>query len=234
MELSKRLYAVAGLVTPGGRLADIGTDHAYVPIYLAQTGSISGAVAMDVNRGPLLRAQEHICENGLESCIAVRLSDGLQKLEAGEADTVLIAGMGGALTIRILEAGSHVLPSVKELILQPQSEIFKVREWLEAYGYIITEEDMVCEDGKYYQMMRAVAGKTAVPMDEVQLWYGPCLLDESHPVLKEYLTWERTVKQGILQQLEQAKGEQAMERRQEVYHALERNREALKRIEQKN
>ena len=162
MELSKRLYAVARLVTPGGRLADIGTDHAYVPIYLAQTGSISGAVAMDVNRGPLLRAQEHICENGLESCIAVRLSDGLQKLEAGEADTVLIAGMGGALTIRILAAGSHVLPSVKELILQPQSEIFKVREWLEAYGYIITEEDMVCEDGKYYQMMRAVAGAAVV------------------------------------------------------------------------
>ena len=147
MELSKRLTAVAALVTPGSRLADVGTDHGYIPIWLVKNGRIPCAVAMDVNKGPLLRAEENIREEGLEEKIETRLSDGLKKLCPGEADAAVIAGMGGALTIYILEAASRVLPGMKELILQPQSEIAKVRRWLEDQGWQIAEEDMVEEDG---------------------------------------------------------------------------------------
>ena len=105
MQLSKRLSAVASLITEGSRLADIGTDHGYVPIALVENGSIPSAVAMDVNKGPLERAQEHIREKHLEDRIKTRLSDGVKALEEGEADAVLIAGMGGMLVIRILDAG---------------------------------------------------------------------------------------------------------------------------------
>ena len=105
MELSKRLQAVAGLVTAGSRLADIGTDHAYIPIYLARSGKIPEAVAMDVNRGPLERAEENIRAYELEDRIKTRLSDGFSALEQGEADSAVIAGMGGGLMSRILKEG---------------------------------------------------------------------------------------------------------------------------------
>ena len=124
MVLSRRLREAAALVTPGNRLADIGTDHGFVPIFLVEEGKIPSAVAMDVNPGPLQRAREHIKEHGLEDRIRTRLSDGLSALGEKEADTILIAGMGGALSVRILEQGADcVLQEVKELVLQPQSEI---------------------------------------------------------------------------------------------------------------
>ena len=105
MQISERLRTVAGMVSPGCRLADVGTDHAYIPIYLMQNGVIPQAVAMDINQGPLLRATENIRRYGLTGRIETRLSDGLEKLQAGEADTILIAGMGGLLMVRILETG---------------------------------------------------------------------------------------------------------------------------------
>ena len=186
MQISERLRAVAGMVSPGCRLADVGTDHAYIPIYLMQNGVIPQAVAMDINQGPLLRATENIRRYGLTGRIETRLSDGLEKLQAGEADTILIAGMGGALTVKILEAGEKVLAFVKELILQPQSEIDKVRSYLLTHGYVIAGEKMVYEDGKYYPAMRAVHGEMPL-WQEVELQYGKYLLEEKHPVLEEYL-----------------------------------------------
>ena len=110
MELSRRLRMNASFVTPGNRLADVGTDHGYIPIALRLEGVIPSALAMDINPGPLERAKEHIRQFDLETDIHTRLSDGVQALCPGEADSVLIAGMGGALTIKILEAGKDVLP----------------------------------------------------------------------------------------------------------------------------
>ena len=105
MQLSERLQAVADFVTPQSRLADVGTDHAYVPIYLAEKKIISRAIAMDVVDGPLQRARENIAVHRLEAVIETRKSDGLEALKPGEADTVVIAGMGGLLICRILEQG---------------------------------------------------------------------------------------------------------------------------------
>ena len=186
MELSRRLRMNASFVTPGNRLADVGTDHGYIPIALRLEGVIPSALAMDINPGPLERAKEHIRQFDLETDIHTRLSDGVQALCPGEADSVLIAGMGGALTIKILEAGKDVLSSVQELILQPQSEIDKVRLYLLTHGYAITGEKMVFEDGKYYPAMRAVQGEMPLWQD-VELQYGKYLLEEKHPVLQEYL-----------------------------------------------
>ena len=154
MQLSKRLRAVADLVPGGTVLADVGTDHAYIPIALVEEGKIPRALAMDINQGPLMRAEENIKAHGLEEKIEIRLSDGLEKMKKGEADAVLIAGMGGLLTVRILSGKREILDGTT-LVLQPQSDLPSVRGWLAEEGYAITAEDLVLEDGKYYPMMRA-------------------------------------------------------------------------------
>ena len=134
MELSKRLASVVSLVREGALVADVGTDHGYVPIYLAQTGVSRHIIAMDVNPGPLMRASEHIGEHGLGDMIETRLSDGLKGLKEGEADTMIAAGMGGGLVIRILRESSEIVRGIQEFILQPQSEIHKVRDYLNRTG----------------------------------------------------------------------------------------------------
>ena len=188
--LSKRLLAVAGFVTPGSRVADIGTDHAFVPIYLMEHKIVPSALAMDIGKGPLLAAEEHIKEHGLEKYITARQSDGVLALQDGEADSVIIAGMGGALVIKILSEGRERLRNVKELILQPQSEVEKVRHFLYESGYHITAEEMVFEDGKYYPMMHAVPGRDDTVYPESYFKYGGWLFREKNEVLLRYLEKE--------------------------------------------
>ena len=120
IQISRRLKAVAALVSPGLVLADVGCDHGYIPIYLIQKGQIPRAIAMDINQGPLLRDREHIREWGLDDYIETRLSDGVEALNPGEAQCLVIAGMGGPLMEKILTQGKHVVENMKELILQPQ------------------------------------------------------------------------------------------------------------------
>lgn len=220
MELSKRLNSVADLVTPGMRLADVGTDHGYVPIYLVERGIVPSAVAMDVNEGPLLRATEHIREHGLEEKISTRLSDGLANLKIEETDSVIAAGMGGGLVIRILSDQKEKAESLKEIILQPQSEIARVRRYLNENGWKIVKEDMVLEDGKYYPMMKAVRGE-AEPYSEAELEFGKLLLRGRHPVLKCYLEREVKLSRKILEGLERQDGERIRERKEELWHRIE-------------
>ena len=217
MELSKRLQAVADLVTAHYKLADIGTDHAYIPIYLTQQKKITEAIALDVNEGPLQRAEEHIRENGLEAEIETRLSNGFQALQPGEVRSAVIAGMGGGLVIRILTEGEEVVHKLEECILQPQSEIEKVRAFLLEKGYEFLEEDMVCEDGKYYPMMKVKPGEmTGESWKPEELEYGKYLLAAAHPALKQFLEREIQICQGVLESLAKQDTERAKERRREV------------------
>lgn len=202
MELSKRLQAVADSVTPGNRVADVGCDHAYISIYLIEHGISPKVVAMDVNRGPLERAKENIDRKGYGSRIQVRLSNGLEKLEPDEADSILIAGMGGALVIRILEKGSHAVRQCKELILQPQSEIPLVRKYLHEIGFAIIEEQMLEEDGKYYDIIKAVPSLGSRPYEkEVFYQYGKLLLEGQDLVTKQYLLREKRLKGQVMEEL---------------------------------
>ena len=175
MELSKRLYAVASLVTEGASVADIGTDHGYIPIYLMKEGIASKVIALDINKGPLERARLHIVGNGLKGQIETRLSDGLCKVTPGEVDTMIAAGMGGALVIKLLTAGKKVV----------DSEIWKVRKYLCEHGLVIDEEDMVEEDGKFYPIMRVVHGEPET-YEMYEYIYGKKLLEKRHPELHKY------------------------------------------------
>jgi len=206
MELSLRLQAVCNLVTIGNRVADVGCDHGYVSIYLVENKISPKVIAMDVNRGPLLRAEEHIQESGLSYLIETRLSDGFSSLHENEADTVICAGMGGRLIIKIMKSGKKIVAGVGEFILQPQSEICQVRQFIRENGFIITDEDMIFEDGKYYPMMRVVPKKSSENPDEISEnryfdKFGPVLLQKKNPVLYQFLTWEREKYTAIYQAL---------------------------------
>lgn len=190
--LSQRMQMVADMVSRGNVLADIGCDHGFVSIYLLENGICPKVIAMDVNEGPLLRAKEHIKERGLSAYIDVRLSDGMEKLLLKEADSILIAGMGGRLVIKIISDCMEKARALKEIILQPQSEIHLVRQFLTEAGFHILKEDMIKDNGKYYPAMRVAWQPEKVQtLSEAELWYGPLLLKEKHPVLREYLENEK-------------------------------------------
>ena len=231
IKISKRLTMAASLINDGNVLADVGTDHGYVPIYLVEQGKIQRAVAMDINKGPLERAKAHIAQYGMEQYIETRLSDGVEALAVGEADTLLIAGMGGGLVIHILTAGREVCQGAKALVLQPQSELERVRYFLTEEGYVTDAEEMTEEDGKYYPMMRVhyePQRKNIKGKKQVFFIYGQMLLENRHPVLHQFLEKEQKVYQGILENLKkQPQTAQIVLRTGEIEAALEWNKEAL-------
>lgn len=234
VKISNRLTTAAALVTQGYTLADVGTDHGYIPIYLLQQEKIPSAIAMDINEGPLKRAKEHIALYGLQAYIQTRLSDGVAALKPGEVEAVLIAGMGGGLVMHILQDGEQVCRTAKELILQPQSEIERVREFLREEGYTILAEDMVYEDGKFYPMMKVQyqgENENAQKASEVLKLsdlYGGLLLQNRHPVLKTFLEKEKLIYTGIKENLaKQPASEKIRTRLAEVEDILHYNELAL-------
>ena len=251
MELSKRLQAVADLLDCHDRIADIGCDHGFVSIYLIESKKARKCLAMDVNIGPLERAKEHVMEKRLSTYIETRLSDGakaiqfIEKDDGGkklEVDAALIAGMGGRLMIQIIQDSLNKFQSMEEFVLQPQSEIAKVRRFVRDIGYHIEKEDMVLEDGKYYPMMKVVRGECglngSVDIPECIRYkiaegeitesdisflcdeYGECLLKEKHPVLLQFLKKEKALYQEILLDLEQRNTEKSAIRRKEIMEKL--------------
>ncbi len=196
IRLSKRLQAVADMVTPGYQVADIGCDHGYVAIYLTETGKSPGVIAMDINKGPLKKAREHIERAGLNTKIQTRLSDGAHALAIKEVDSVICAGMGGKLTLHILEEAYDKIKALHEIILQPQSEIHLVRKYLRENGFHIMKEDMIFEEGKYYPILKVVPGEKndetqIVKSDEKQQlfdYFGELLLENKNQVLMQYLS----------------------------------------------
>lgn len=200
-------------------VADVGTDHGFVPIRLLELKKADRAIAMDVRKGPLERAQEHIVRYGMEAQIETRLGDGLAALRPGEADTVIIAGMGGELMLRILREGSHVRDSIRHFILSPQSELSLFRHGLEALGLAIVEETMVEEDGKYYTVMRVEAGQMHYEA-EYRYRYGDCLIRQNSPVLREFLEREAAQYREIAGRLSQQTREGAVLRLQEIHREL--------------
>lgn len=239
--LSKRMSAVAAMVTPGRIVADIGCDHGFVSIYLIEQNIALRVIAMDVNDGPLLRAKEHVKRQGLDNKIDIRKSDGLEKLNFVaegilEASTVVIAGMGGRLTVKILSDYMDKLQAVHELILEPQSDLPLVREFLWKNGFVIFKEDMVEEEGKYYQIIKAVKRGTIsyedpyteylVP-DVLAAKYGPILLGEAHPVMEEYLLREKNKFEEIKKQMITNGIEETSEKMQDVNENAQMIKKAL-------
>lgn len=156
MGISYRLKHIAGLVTPGYRAADIGTDHGYVPVFLVKEGISPSAIAVDISRDSLLKAEELAERAGLSDRIECRLSDGLEKLMPGEADTVIISGMGGILMCSIMEAHPEILETVKEIIVSPHRDADLVRSVITCHGFTIVCDEMITDRKKDYSVIKAV------------------------------------------------------------------------------
>lgn len=206
-------------------VADIGCDHGFVSIYLFEHKIASRVIAMDVNQGPLQFAREHVKEAGLEAYIDVRLSDGFSSLQKGEANAAVIAGMGGRLMVRLLEEGKEKIALMQELVLQPQSEVSLLRQYIRNAGYRLVEEEMVLEEGKFYTILhvyiqpdKSGTSKTlmssqqtalpqtlqplpqpALPLPQTVLdKYGEDLIAKKHPVLVEYVAYRLERHEKIL------------------------------------
>jgi tRNA (adenine22-N1)-methyltransferase len=199
MALSKRLRAIADIVPEDLAVADIGTDHGLLLCQLIQSGRIPRGIGVELNIGPLRRAKAAVREHGLESRIEVRQGDGLAPLKPGEADVVVVAGMGGG-AIRDILAAAGWLQQLRCLVLQPMTEVEEVRYWLSGRRWRIVEEDAVREGRKYYQIIRAEPGE-AGGLSPAEAHYGPVLIAKRHPLLAEMALKDFRVLQGILEQM---------------------------------
>ena len=197
MKLSKRLEAVADMVTPGSVICDVGTDHAYLPIELVKSGIIKSAIAMDINKGPLERAVSHIKDSNLEDSIECRLSDGLEALDTAEADCAVIAGMGGDLISAIIK---RYPDKVNELVLSPHTHYETVRRVLKLCGFSIVKENMVIEDNKYYLIIKAIkSDSVSQDSNELYDYFGKYLINNKNEVLLQYLLHEEEKYKSIPQ-----------------------------------
>ena len=189
-QLSKRLATVGAFVQPGARVADIGSDHAYLPANLALNHQISYGVAGEVVRGPFENARHEIQKLGLTGTLVARLADGLAAIEpADRIDTVTIAGMGGPLIRHILEQGPAQLAGVQRLVLEPNVGEATVREWLAANQFQIVAERILAEDGHTYEIICADRVDHPVTYTTAEQLFGPFLLTEKSPVF--IAKWQR-------------------------------------------
>lgn len=202
-QLSVRLMKVAEHVQPGAVVADIGSDHAYLPCYLLHNGSASRAVAGEIVKGPYESAKKQVREEGLEGKITVRLAPGLEAVEPEDGITaVTIAGMGGSLITSILEEGKSRLAGVERLILQPNVHAQAIRLWAVQNGWRIVAEDILKEKDKIYEILVLEPTAEEVQLDAKQLLFGPKLLQDQNDIFKEKWKREATQWKAIAERLE--------------------------------
>ena len=185
LQLQPRLQCIASLVPKGARLADIGTDHGYLPVYLLQEGTIGHAIASDINALPLAHARATAAEYGVTEKLDFRLCPGLAKLRPEECDTVAIAGMGGETILGILEAAPWTRDGAHTLILQPQTKVDLLRRWLCESGYRFLEEKLVRDKEQLYVVFRVTGGDQR-RVSEADALAGFLLGDD--PLYGEYLS----------------------------------------------
>ena len=210
MQLSERLNTILSLVSQSKCVADVGCDHGFVSIELINRKIAENVIAMDIRQGPLMRAQEHIMHTRLSDKIQTRLSDGVAALKPGEADSLIIAGMGGNLVIHILENGKETVKDMKQCILQPQSEIQKVRKYLRENDFKIIEEkmneliaDKILNSNVVKKNMMKAVPSSNISKNENKLYdrFGEYLLETKNPVLEKYLKHQLIKNEQILKGL---------------------------------
>jgi tRNA (adenine22-N1)-methyltransferase len=237
LNLSPRLTMIADFVPEGDALADVGCDHGWLGLSLLAAGKIPAVIGCDLREGPIEGAREHARLTGLSDRASFRLSDGLDGLEAGEAKTLVISGMGGALMAEILLREKDKTKSFKTLILEPQKEQPLVRKAVRELGFVITDERMAVERGKYYPVIKASAReeretekKNGAKAEDRTLAadgirredaYGPVLIRRRDPVLKQYLLLREAADTKMLEGTKSSTNPDARERRSMFSQDLE-------------
>lgn len=226
--MSKRLETISKLLLKDKKLADIGTDHAYLPCYAYTKGIVPHAIGTEVNVGPYESALSFVQRLRLEDHIDIRFGDGLSVIEKGEVEQITIAGMGGSLIAKILDAGKDKLDGVQRLILQPNVAEDKVRRWLYANGWTIANEKILAEDGMIYEIIAADARKETRAFAEKDFLFGPYLMKERSKVFQNKWRAELKKQKNILRELEKASASnQAFQKRKEIERTIRLIEEVL-------
>lgn len=223
MNIGARLEAIGRMVSQGSVLADIGTDHAYLPVHLIKAGRISRAIAGDIAEGPCAAARTTISMYSVRQQVDVRLGSGLQVLKQGEADCIAIAGMGASTIIDILTADMAVAQGAKRLVLQPMTGAANLRRWLCANGWQLADEVLAEEGGHLYEIIAAEPGQGAAYSD-AECEIGPLLLQKGDELLDKQFAKQIGNYKNLLHNMEkssQAKSSSKYKAALEMLHALE-------------
>ncbi|MBZ4656215.1 MAG: trmK [Thermoanaerobacter sp.] len=204
MKLTERLKKIVEYIPYGTKVADIGTDHGFIPVYLIENNIASYVIASDLKSGSLNKAIEEIKKRGLQSFIDTRLGNGLSVLKPHEVEVVVIAGMGGILISQILEESKEIAKTIQRFILQPMRDSDYLRKYLVENGYKIYDEDLVKEKQKYYEIIVAEHGRQNIKND---IYYdiGQKLIEKNHPLLKDFVQYKIDKIQRIINKLPKEK-----------------------------
>lgn len=205
IKLTPRLRAIADRVPVGTKVADVGTDHAYIPAWLVAQGICPSAWAADIQKGPLENARETLKREELTERIALRLGPGLAPLRGEMPESIILAGMGGILISEILEADIAMARQAQKLILQPMSGFTELRRWLVTHGFRITEEGLVEEGRRLYEIICARSGESQEP-DEFRDLVGYCLPESGDPLFPQFAAMQTRRYERIITQASTAEG----------------------------
>lgn len=187
MEASKRLKCIAELIEDCEVIADIGTDHGYLPIYLVEKGSCTRAIASDINYGPIEKAKLNILLEGMNDKICCRLGGGLSTIKPYEVNCAIIAGMGGNLIRDILEAGMDVFKTLDYAILQPVQNPEVLRKYIYDRGFQIIDEELCEDENKFYEIIKVKYSEDLSISKNVNYEISNLLIEKKHPLVKKYI-----------------------------------------------
>ena len=202
LHIGKRLHTIASLVPPCKTMADIGTDHGYLPAYLVLSGRCRQVIASDIAVGPCQAALETKNKYALYNEMEIRTASGLEGLRAGEVEAVVIAGMGGTTIVGILDQSPEIAASVRTFVLQPMNAAGVLRQWLVQHGYQIAEEVLCKENGHIYVIIKAVHEECRQELSILEAELGPCLLKEKPDLWQEYIKSKAEHYRRLLRQME--------------------------------
>lgn len=231
MELTPRLAAILKFIPPGTRVADIGTDHAKLPLNLVKTNWFPRVIATDINEKPYQEACRQVILSGMEGRVEIRKGDGLEVIQPGEVDVIVIAGMGGNAIIRILDRSRGVLTGVSRLLLQPMADPGPLRNWLAQNGWHLMDEELIKEEGRFYVIIAAEPGEEYLE-DQLLMEIGPLLINKCSPILIEYLEKIKFEYQHVLSGLARSRTSQSIEKAIEITSKLSRLKEVIGRCKQ--
>ena len=222
LKLTDRLLKIASLVDKDKKIADIGTDHGYIPVYLLNKNIINYAILGDINKGPLENAKKEVVRNNLSDKVDLRLGSGIEVLKPNEVDQIIIAGMGGVLINDILKANEPVAHSAEKLILQPMQSPEELRRFLYENGYEIIDEYLVREEHRLYEII-VCRYQNLAPADIDSIYYevGKKLIEKNDPLIKDFIENKIRINKNILNKLEGKEGAAIEERKSIVSKKIE-------------
>ncbi|NPV90278.1 MAG: SAM-dependent methyltransferase [Firmicutes bacterium] len=236
MKITPRLKAIAKKVPPGSVTADIGTDHAYLPVFLVRQGLVPRAIGIEKAEHPLNNARDQVHAAGYSHLIQIRQGYGLEPLAPGEVETAVIAGMGGKTVTEIMDRSPEQLARLKRLILQPMNDVPEVRAWLLDNSWDLVEEDLVREGKMFYFIIVAEPAAAPhlppTPYSGLEMEIGPLLIRDRHPVLKEYLGVLMAREEKTLASLKNSGRPEVRRQEARVSDRLEELKELNRKIQQ--